>query len=147
MRLRNFSRIHPLVTALLTLLLLVMSAPVTAGGPLRSALDLNLSQVGKVQDVQAEARRAYALKRHRYDRDMRSLGHAQQIGHLEQIEALERSTSTLREALRALRQAEDDAIRDLLLPEQIPAYEAWLNERDVLFGSSRYPVSPGEVVD
>lgn len=114
---------------LIVSLVLLWSSPVLAYGPLRSAVDLDHSQVGKVQDIQAEARRVYALQRQRYDRDLRSLRHARHSGSQEQVDELVRSIEAKREELRALRRAEDDAIRDVLRPDQFPAYEAWLNQR------------------
>jgi len=119
--------------------LIALSHPVYSDEPLRSALQLHIDQIQKVKDIQTQSRRAYVIKRQQYDRDKRSLGRAEREDDLLQIEALNISIAVLLRQMRELRDAEDEAIRALLRPEQIAAYDAWLAHRDALFGSSRNP--------
>jgi hypothetical protein len=108
-----------------------------ADSRLDQRLGLTPDQARQVSTVQGEHNRRFASLRQTYNREMRALRRARIANDSAETARLETVTNALKEDLRRLYQAEDDAVRALLQPSQFRAYDMWLAERAQMRGSSR----------
>jgi Spy/CpxP family protein refolding chaperone len=126
--------------SLLSLVLLGLTAfsgPAVADAPLKSTLGLDVEQARQVDEIQSQYRREYAAKRGDHNREERALRRARIANDSEQIAAQEKVVAGLKEELRQIKASEDAAIRKLLTPEQNKKFDAYIETRNEMVGSSR----------
>lgn len=126
-----------------TLLSLVLVGLTVFGGygladaPLKTALGLDVEQARQVDEIQGEYRRLYAAKRGEHNREARALRRARIANDSEQIATQEQVVAKLDAELREIKANEDAAIRELLTPEQDEKFDAYIEKRNAMVGSSR----------
>jgi Skp family chaperone for outer membrane proteins len=120
-----------------TLLALLLGSTAAADSRLDHRLGLAPQQARAVAEIEAHHRRAFAAVRQDYNREMRALRRARLAHDSAETARLEAVTVTLREELRRLYRAEDDAIRAQLDAAQLAAFEDYVRERAQMRGSSR----------
>ena len=89
-----------------------------ADAPLKSALGLSMDQAKAVSEIQKRARKPYRSKRGEFTREERKLRRARKANDSALVAKQQRITEKLRAEVRQLKLAEDQAIRDVLTPEQ-----------------------------
>lgn len=128
-------RISLLSTVLLGLT--VFSGYGLADAPLKTALGLDVEQARQVDEIQSDHRRQYAAKRGEHNREARKLRRARTANDSEQIATQEKITAKLKEELKEIKASEDAAIRKLLTSEQSEKFDAYIEKRNAMVGSSR----------
>lgn len=118
-------------------LLLFAAGDSAADQPLASALGLSTEQARKVNDVEARYRKQFAAQRQEFNRESRALRRARLAYDSAEMARLEQVTETMRQGLVGLRQRWDDDIRAELTGDQLSAFEAHIELRRQMAGSSR----------
>ncbi len=121
--------------ALLGLTLFAGSAP--ADAPLKTALGLDVDQARQVTEIQGQYRREYAAARGEYNREARVLRRARIANDSELIASQEKVVAKLEGELKQIKAREDAAIREVLTPEQGEKFDAYVEKRNNMVGSSR----------
>ena len=127
--------IKKLLVALCTAL--ILSTASHADAPLKSSLGLDVDQARQVQEIQKEFRAKFRSKRQVYNRESRKLRRARSENDSAVIAQQEKITAGLREELRQIRNAENQAIRGVLTPAQSEKFAAVIAQRRASVGSSR----------
>ena len=117
--------------------LTVFSGNGLADAPLKTALGLDVEQARQVDEIQSDYRRQYAAKRGEHNREARALRRARIANDSEQIAAQEEVVAKLKAELREIKASEDAAIRKVLTPEQNEKFDAYIEKRNAMVGSSR----------
>lgn len=120
---------------LLGLTLLGVSA--FADAPLKTTLGLDVEQARQVAEIQGGYRREYAAKRGQHNTEARKLRRARNANDSEQIAMQEEIVAKLKADLRAIKDAEDADIRKVLTAEQDQRFDAYIEKRNAMVGSSR----------
>jgi Spy/CpxP family protein refolding chaperone len=126
--------------SLLSIALLGLSAfsgAAFADAPLKSALDLTVDQARQADEIQAVHRLRYAEQRGKTNTEERKLRRARIANDSQQIAILEKTTEEMKAELRKIKASEDAAIRELLTPEQNTKFDAYIEQREAMVGSSR----------
>lgn len=123
--------------ALALLGLTVRSGYGLADAPLKTTLGLDTGQARQVDEIQSAHRRQYAAKRGDHNREERALRRARLANDSEQITIQEKKVEELKEDLRKIKASEDAAIRKVLTPEQNEKFDAYIEKRTNMVGSSR----------
>jgi Spy/CpxP family protein refolding chaperone len=126
--------------SLLSIVLLgltVFSGHAVADAPLKTALGLDIEQARQVDEIQSDYRRQYAAKRGDHNREDRVLRRARIANDSEKIATQEKVVEELKQDLREIKAREDEAIRKLLTPEQEEKFDAYIEKRNNMAGSSR----------
>ena len=134
--------------SLLSIALLGLTAftgAVFADAPLKTALDLTVEQARQVDEIQATHRLRYAEQRGKTNTEERKLRRARIANDSQQIAILEKSTEEMKAELRKVKESEDAAIRDVLTPEQNTEFDAYIEQREAMVGSSRDVRNHGEL--
>ncbi len=121
----------------LLLLSLALAAPAWADAPLDSRLALDADQARRLASIEASYRRDFAALRQEYNRESRALRRARLAGDSSEIQRLTAVTADMREQLKAMRETQDRQIAALLRPEQMALFDAYVQERRQMAGSSR----------
>ena len=129
MRIRHF-----LIAAVASLLFASVGH---ADAPLKSSLGLNTDQAREVKAIQKQYRRQFSAARQELHREQRKLRRARIAEDGAEIARLEQTTAKLEDALRQVRLAENEQIRQLLTPEQRQKFEQVIRQRRDAVGSSR----------
>jgi len=108
-----------------------------ADAPLKTALGLDVEQARQVAEIQGGYRREYAAKRGQHNTEARKLRRARNANDSEQIAMQEEIVAKLKADLRAIKDAEDADIRKVLTAEQGQKFDAYIEERNAMVGSSR----------
>lgn len=117
--------------------LTVFSGHSVADAPLKTALGLDVEQARQVDEIQSTYRREYAAKRGDHNREARALRRARIANDSELIAKQEKIVADLKEELREIKASEDAEIREVLTPEQNEKFDAYIEKRDNMVGSSR----------
>jgi hypothetical protein len=112
-------------------------SPALADAPLASALGLDVEQARQVDVLQAGHRKAFAAARQDFNRESRALRRARIAHDAAETARLEQRVEAMRVEITLMRQAHDDEIRKLLRPDQSQRFDAHLDERRQMRGSSR----------
>ena len=118
-------------------LLLCAAGDSAADQPLASALGLSTEQARKVNVVEARYRKQFASQRQGFNRDSRALRRARLANDGAETVRLEQVTEQQRQGLIDLRQQWDDEIRRQLSGQQLSAFDAHIERRRRMAGSSR----------
>ena len=118
-------------------LLILAAAVLLADARLQEALGLSVGQARQVQEIQQKHQRPYAAKREERNREMRKLRRVHIANDSAQIAGQEKIAKRLHEEMMAIQHAEDAEIRRLLTPEQSRKFDAYLEPRREMVGSSR----------
>ena len=119
-------------------LLLVCAATVLlADAPLKDALGLSMDQARAVEALQARYRQPYVAKRGEYLNQMRKLRRARIANDSAAVAREETLARRLHGEMMAIQAQEDADIRRLLNPEQNKKFDAHLELRRNMAGSSR----------
>ncbi len=124
----------------LSFLLLSLTAFSGAGladAPLKTVLELDVEQARQVAEIQGDSRRQYAATRGRHNTEARKLRRAKIANDSEQIAVQEGITAELKAEMRQIKDNEDAAIRKVLTPEQNQKFDAFIEKRSAMAGSSR----------
>ncbi len=117
---------------------LLFSANLHADAPLTSKIDnLTVDQSKQIKDIQKQARDAMRKPRGELHREQRALRRAKSASDSVAIAELELKIPPLQAEMKRIHDEEEQKIRSVLTPEQTIQYEAWLEERDAMAGSSR----------
>ena len=108
-----------------------------ADAPLKTALGLDIEQARQADEIQSDHRRQYAATRGDHNREARALRRARSANDSEQIAIQEEKVEQLKAELREIKASEDAAIRKLLTPEQSEKFDAYIEKRNAMVGSSR----------
>lgn len=108
-----------------------------ADAPLKSALGLSMDQAHAVTAIERAHRPAYVAKRSQYTREARALRRANIQNDSAAVARQEPVVAALAAELKQLRDAQDDAIRALLDPQQQRAFEDYIIQRREMVGASR----------
>ncbi|MEM7413495.1 MAG: Spy/CpxP family protein refolding chaperone [Myxococcota bacterium] len=128
-------RIRTIVGIVVGLLFIVPAA--YADAPLKSKLGLDVDQAKVVSEIQAKYRKQKRSVRQDLNRESRKLRRARSANDSETIAQQEPIVAGLEGQMREQIRAEDDEIRKVLSPEQLEKFEAYLQVRDDMVGSSR----------
>lgn len=123
--------------AITLLSLTALSGIATADAPLKSALGLDIEQARQVDEIQARYRKENAEKRGIHNREERVLRRARIANDSKQIAIKEKIVADLKAELRQIMANEEAEIRKLLTPEQNRKYDAYIETRNKMAGSSR----------
>lgn len=121
----------------LALLLVLAPGQGSADTPLTTALALSMDQSRAVNEIEAGYRKQFASQRQEFNRESRALRRARLAFDSAETARLEGVTEGLRQGLIRLRQAWDDEIRTQLTAPQKLAFEAHVEQRRQMAGSSR----------
>ena len=116
---------------------LVLAGPALADKALGEMVELEPAQVQTLKQLRDEHWPPFQRTRGEYQRQSRALRRAETAGDAVESERLGRETEALLAQMQQLRDAHDDAIRQMLRPDQVAGFEAWLAEREAMVGSSR----------
>ncbi|MCU0227606.1 MAG: Spy/CpxP family protein refolding chaperone [Bryobacterales bacterium] len=108
-----------------------------ADAPLKSALNLTIEQAREVDAIQETHRRQFASKRQERNAELRKLRRARLANYSKAMSEHQAVAERMLNELRQIRSSEDDAIRRLLTPEQMPKFDAYIKQRKQMVGSSR----------
>ena len=108
-----------------------------ADAPLKSKLGLDTEQAKAVAEIQARHRAEMRSERGAFNRESRALRRAKAANDSDLIEKQEQVVAELQEKMAQRILAEDAEIRKLLNPEQLKKFEAYIEERNNMVGSSR----------
>lgn len=125
------------ILSILVLGLACFGGAALADAPLKTVLKLDVNQAKVVDDIQGEFRRVYAAKRGEHNREARALRRAKTANDAEQIAKQELIVAKLRQELIQIKAEEDTAIRKVLTPEQNKLFDAHIEKRNAMAGSSR----------
>lgn len=114
-----------------------LSSIARADAPLKSALGLTMDQAHAVTAIEREHRPAYIAKRGQYTREARALRRANIQNDSAAVARQEPVVAALAAELKQLRDAQDNAIRALLDPQQQKAFDAYIVQRREMVGASR----------
>ncbi len=123
--------------AFFLLVLVLAASPARADAPLASALALDTSQARDVDALQASHRKAFAARRQAFNRESRALRRARIANDAGATARIESTVEAMRADLTRMRDEHDADIRRLLRPDQARRFDAWLDERRQMRGSSR----------
>ncbi len=127
-----------LKTLTLALVLLAFSASVAqADAPLAKRLDLDTAQAGTVAEIQTKHRAEMRKERGALNRESRALRRARAANDSELIAKQEALVAELQAKVAQRILAEDAEIRAVLNAEQQKKFDAWIEERNKMAGSSR----------
>jgi Spy/CpxP family protein refolding chaperone len=125
------------IPTLLLLGLTILGGSAPADAPLETALGLDIEQARQVDEIQMVHRRQYAAQRGKTNTEERKLRRARIANDSEQIAILEQVTEDMKAELRQIKASEDAEIRKLLTPEQNEKFDAYIERREAMAGSSR----------
>ena len=108
-----------------------------ADAPLKTRLDLDTDQAKAVAEIQAKHRAEMRGERGDLNRESRAFRRARTANDSEQIEKLEKTVAELQKKVAQRILAEDAEIRKVLNPDQLVKFEAYIEERNDMAGSSR----------
>jgi Spy/CpxP family protein refolding chaperone len=117
--------------------LFLLGSVALADQSLKSALGLSVDQAKTVDTIQATYRRPFAAKRQERNAELRKLRRAKLANDSKAIAELEKTTAALHEQLRQIRLEESAEIRKVLNPEQNRKFDAYIEQRKAMVGSSR----------
>ncbi|ANM29817.1 hypothetical protein ABI59_09845 [Acidobacteria bacterium Mor1] len=127
-----------LKTLTLAIVLLALSASVAqADAPLAKRLELDTAQAGTVAEIQAKHRAEMRKERGALNRESRALRRARAANDSELVAKQEAVVAELQSKMAQRILAEDAEIRAVLNPEQQKKFDAWIEERNKMVGSSR----------
>lgn len=118
-------------------LLLCAATALLADAPLKEALGLTMDQAREVTALQAKYRQPYVAKRGEYTDQMRKLRRARIANDSAGVAREEPVARRLHGEMMAIQAKEDAEIRRLLTPEQNKKFDAYLELRRNMAGSSR----------
>ncbi|MCB1878184.1 MAG: Spy/CpxP family protein refolding chaperone [Chromatiales bacterium] len=119
------------------LVLLTSVGVAQADAPLHKALGLSQQQAAEVKDIQARHRKEFAGVRGEFNRERRAFSRAKRDNDTDLMEAQQKKLDTLQQKMVDMKAAEDNEIRALLTPEQSQAFDAYIEKRNAMVGSSR----------
>ena len=108
-----------------------------ADAPLKSALGLDMDQARKVAEIQSVYRKQYASVRTHHNNEERALRRARLANDSKLVASQEKVVSGLKAKLRQIKANEDAEIRKVLNPEQNKKFDAYIELRENMVGSSR----------
>ncbi len=108
-----------------------------ADAPLKTKLDLDVEQARQVAEVEKSYRRDFRAKRGDFNRESRKLRRARSANDSKAIAEQEAATAQLREEMIDIRRTTDEAIRRLLNADQNQKFDAYIEQRQAMVGSSR----------
>ena len=118
-------------------ILALISSAGFADAPLKQSLGLSMEQARQVKQIQKTHRKQFASGRTKLHREQRKLRRAKKAYDSATVAKQEEITARLIEQLRQVRQSENAQIRRLLTPAQRQKFEAVLEQRRAMVGSSR----------
>lgn len=118
-------------------LLVCAATALLADAPLKEALGLSMDQAREVTAIQAKYQQPYAAKRGERNTQMRKLRRARIANDSAAVAREEPIARRLHDELMAIQAKEDAEIRRLLTPEQSRKFDAHLELRRNMAGSSR----------
>ncbi|MCB9384947.1 MAG: Spy/CpxP family protein refolding chaperone [Bryobacterales bacterium] len=108
-----------------------------ADAPLKTALDLDMDQARQVTEIQSRYRKKYAVVRGEEAREERAMRRAKLANDAETMAAKEEVVNDLKAQMRQIKDNEDADIRKVLTPEQNEKFDAYIERREAMVGSSR----------
>jgi len=108
-----------------------------ADAPLRTRLDLRPDQVQAVDAIQRENRLATSKVRGELNTQRRALKRAEHAGDTSEAAHIYAMVKELEDKMEALQRSEDSDIRALLDESQRVKFQAFIQERESMVGSSR----------
>ena len=126
-----------LVAAVSSLGLLLLCQAAAADAPLKSVLGLDTDQAAVVSEIEAKYRSEMRGVRQDRNREARKLRRARTANDSELIAKQEAIVQELEASMRRIILGQDDEIRKVLTPEQLEKFEAHIEKRDAMVGSSR----------
>lgn len=118
-------------------LVLATSAPAHADPTLAASLRLTSAQAQRTDEIEARYRREMASLRQAFNRESRAMRRARLAHEEAEATRLEGVAEALRQRMIALREDTDEEIRAVLGPAQQPLFDAHLEQRRRMHGSSR----------
>lgn len=125
------------LSATLFVTFLALTQPAAADQSLDTALGLSMDQAHKVTAIEKKHRLEFAAKRGDFNRESRVLRRARIGRDSAAISKHEPVVAALQEELRKIREAENEEIRAVLTLTQRTKFEAVLEQRKAMHGSSR----------
>ena len=119
------------------MLFLCAATVLLADAPLKDALGLSMDQAREVTALQAKYRPSYVAKRGEYLNQMRKLRRARIANDSAAVAREEPVARRLHDEMLGIQAKEDAEIRRLLTPEQNKKFDAHLELRRNMAGSSR----------
>ena len=108
-----------------------------ADARLDRALGLSHEQAAQVQEIQQKSRKEFSAVRQDFNRERRALRRAENDHDTALIAQQEKKTADLQDRLKKIKASEDAEIRKLLNADQVKAFEAYIEKRNAMTGSSR----------
>ena len=121
----------------ITLGLFVLAPAAYADAPLKSKLGLDMDQAKVVAEIQSEYRKSKRSVRQELNREARKLRRARSANDSAAVATQEQIVARLEGEMRTQILSEDDAIREVLTPAQLAKFEAYVQQRNDMVGSSR----------
>jgi predicted phage gp36 major capsid-like protein len=108
-----------------------------ADARLDRALSLSHEQAAQVNEIQKKYRQEFSAVRQDFNRERRRLMRAENDHDTALIAEQEKKTANLQDQLKKIKASEDAEIRKLLNADQVKAFEAYIEKRNAMTGSSR----------
>jgi len=108
-----------------------------ADAPLDRALGLSHEQAAQVDQIQRKYRKEFSAVRQDFNRERRALRRAENDHDTALIAQQQKKTADLQDRLKKIKATEDAEIRKLLNADQAKAFEAYIEKRNAMTGSSR----------
>jgi len=118
-------------------LLILVAAVLLADARLQDALSLSVDQARQVQEIERKYHQKFAAKRGERNVELRKLRRARIANDSVQMAEQEKIARRLHGEMMAIQHTEDAEIRRLLTPEQDRKFDAYLELRRDMVGSSR----------
>lgn len=122
---------------MMVLILALLAAAAVADAPLKSKLDLDVDQAKTVAEIQARYRAEMRTTRQTLHTENRKLRRARVANDSAEIARLEPIVESLRGDFRQIMQNQDKEIRAVLSAEQQAKFDAYIEQRKSMVGSSR----------
>ena len=129
-------RTTPIIASAI-LAIFVLGSSASADAPLKESLDLSMDQAKQVDEIQAKYRKEFRSKRGELKREERAMRRAKIDNDRPTLEKQEQVVAELRVELKAIRDAENDEVREVLTDEQSKKFDEVLAQRKAAKGSSR----------